>query len=67
MIIRQALKTAEEILLDAGDLPETNVASTVVKVEGDRLVVLRLGAVTQEMLSRAAGLPAVLAGAVRSC
>ncbi|MBQ7252705.1 MAG: threonylcarbamoyl-AMP synthase [Kiritimatiellae bacterium] len=62
-----ALGDWPEILLDAGDLPETNVASTVVKVEGDRLVVLRLGAVTQEMLSRAAGLPAVLAGAVRSC
>lgn len=62
-----ALGEWPEIVLDAGDLPETNVASTVVKVEDGQLVVLRLGTVTREMLSRVSGLPAVLAGAVQSC
>lgn len=62
-----ALGDWPEIVLDGGELPETNVASTVVRVEDARLVVLRLGFIGLESLSRVSGLPAVLSGAVHSC
>ena len=62
----QALAPHPEAVLDAGPTPGAR-PSTVVRVETDRLVVLRQGPVSPACLSAAARLPAVLDGAVRSC
>jgi len=63
----KALAPWPALVLDGGTLPETSEPSTVVRVEEARLVVLRLGAIGLDDLSRVSGLPAVLAGAVHSC
>jgi tRNA threonylcarbamoyl adenosine modification protein (Sua5/YciO/YrdC/YwlC family) len=62
----QALAPHPEAVLDAGPVPGAR-PSTVVRVETDRLVVLRQGPISPARLAATARLPAVLDGAVRSC
>lgn len=54
--VRESLGAAVDMILDGGPCP-VGVESTIVKVEGDNLVLLRPGGVSVEAVERVAGRP----------
>lgn len=62
--VARAYPATELLVLDGGPC-RIGLESTVVKVEADRLVVLRPGAIDEHMLAAATGLPVVAGGGDR--